>query len=703
VQSWRGMTGQNEEGASELAAQAGAAHAEAEYSRVWALLQSLLKQREQDPKVMHNVAITDYALGGFKDPQKLLSVLERLRKRVEEAREKADASDSVGGDLMGDADPAILAYNTAVMLYQTKQYGSARAVLEEMFAKIEPVDEFLAFRACFLLLDVQILQRQVEKATEVLAYLERSYSLLTKVESSKENGSAESRDTSESAVGTISPTDWPNKRSTRRSPTDISPEEVRSALNLYKAKLALMARSSKSSKREIKTTLNACVQNTTGLFLKANNEYLRQNYRKAIKLLSNSCQKSERDPNVAALFFNNMGCIHHCMRRHAAAAFYFTRALQENSSLYSRADGQESVPLPQFSCDRRCELQYNRGLQLLLLGKAEKAFTCFQAALELLHRQPRMWLRLGETCIAVHIEKTKKHQLNECPAATRPTAIGHSTFGVAGSRKLLLPISQRPTSAALTDDTEEPPQQLSASSAVSEPTLSYAIKCLRNALTQSTEAQHAAGAQTYAALLAGAAQGSLSLLEEYVLQTHTVQRLAMLQLAWCSLSTDDYLSALSWTEQLLAMDALAANIKAHAHLYACDALCHLNRSAEAETHLRDALAHGEALGGVVSVYEASANDGNELEAVRNPYYDKTCAFLGTAKSSMASMYANLASVLVLRGDTRQARTFVHQALSLEPTCRSALTALVYLDLRDGRLEAALDVLKKQRLPTNYGQ
>jgi len=41
------MTGQNEEGASELAAQAGAAHAEGEHLRVWPLLQKLLKQREQ--------------------------------------------------------------------------------------------------------------------------------------------------------------------------------------------------------------------------------------------------------------------------------------------------------------------------------------------------------------------------------------------------------------------------------------------------------------------------------------------------------------------------------------------------------------------------------------------------------------------------------------------------------------------------------
>lgn len=184
-----------------------------------------------------------------------------------------------------------------------------------------------------------LLQRQTEKAAEVLAYLERSYASLTKADVGKENGIG---DLSEGAVGTAEaktaqsvPGEWP-KKSARRSPTEITPEEVRAALNLYKAKLSLMSRTTKSSKREIKTALNACTQNTTGLFLKSNLEYLRQNFRKAIKLLNNSCQKNERDVNIPALYFNNMGCIHHCMRRHSAAAFYFQRALRENDTLYTK-------------------------------------------------------------------------------------------------------------------------------------------------------------------------------------------------------------------------------------------------------------------------------------------------------------------------------------------------------------------------------
>ena len=89
----------------------------------------------------------------------------------------------------------------------------------------------------------------------MLAYLERSFLALTKVEGIKENGDivAAADGLQGAAAGTTS--DWPNKKSARRPPTDIPPEEVRGALNLYKAKLALMARMSKSSKREIKDIL----------------------------------------------------------------------------------------------------------------------------------------------------------------------------------------------------------------------------------------------------------------------------------------------------------------------------------------------------------------------------------------------------------------------------------------------------------------
>ena len=414
----------------------------------------------------------------------------------------------------------------------------------------------------------------------MLAYLERSFLALTKVEGIKENGDivAAADGLQGAAAGTTS--DWPNKKSARRPPTDITPEEVRGALNLYKAKLALMARMSKSSKREIKTTLNACAQNTTGLFLKSNLEYLRQNYRKAIKLLNNSCQRSDRDPNVSALYFNNMGCIHHLMRRHTAACFYFTRALQENDALYrcllplllpcllapaltltltsnpnpnlaltltptsgadkSAAPGHK-ISLPAFACDRRCEIHYNKGLQLLLSSRPEQAFASFQESLHLLHRQPRAWLRVGEACAAAHIQ-----QMQAAQAARQEgdvSALVSSSVGRGGSRRLVAPVEE-PVGAtegaepvAEGEVAAEGTHATASAPAPPAPTLAYGVKCFRNALLL-CEASGQLG--DYAALALSSAQGTLTAAEEISLGLHAVQRLSLLQLSWCALTQGDH-------------------------------------------------------------------------------------------------------------------------------------------------------------------
>jgi len=684
-------------------------------------LQQVRKQRDNDPKVLHNLAVAEYMDGGQRDPRKLLSTLEGLKQRLEDARSEAEFGE---GDALGDTDPSLTAYNMAVLLYQQKQYARCRTLLEDMFTNIEPIDEFLAFKLCFLLLDVYLLQRQAERAAEVLAQLEKSYAVLTKMDGDKQNGEADG-----AAVGATGATggadgkgaageDWPNKRSSRRPPTDITPEEVRSALSLYKAKLALMARSSKSSKREIKTTLNACAQNTTGLFLKCNLEWQRQNYRKAIKLLNNSCQTTEREKNVSALYFNNMGCIHHCMRRHQAAAFYFTRALQENDTLYG--DAKEGHSLPTFSCDRRCELEYNRGLQYLFLGRPEAAFTSLMVALDLLHSQPRLWLRLGEACVGAHVQQQTQQQASAgVPSVSSlVSSLGHGAArGGGGRSRYLLLRTDGPVAAGKTDagpPSEEETQADSGgatigSPAAPAPTLAFGLKCLRNALLLCGVQLGSAGlasvtAAEYAALLQSSANGTLSTAEELTLQLHSVQRLALLHLAYVSLSLGDAVPALSWASQLLAYEACPPSLKVHAHLYACDALCQLNRTAEALDHLTAALELEEPISSVASwsgSETAPAADGEGLDSVRNPYSSmaqQSVGGTGREGSERATLYTNLAVVHVLRGDAPQATGYVRRALEEQPSCRQALLCCVYLELQAGRTEVAVEILKKQRAP-----
>uniref|UniRef100_A0A7S4BQF3 CCR4-NOT transcription complex subunit 10 n=1 Tax=Chrysotila carterae TaxID=13221 RepID=A0A7S4BQF3_CHRCT len=819
-----------DEGAPELAVLAGSAYADGDVRGAWAQLQKLLIQRESDPKVLHNAAIAEFALNGGVDRRKLLATLERLRARVDEARAEAETGDSAHvNELLADADASLISYNIAVLLFQSKQYARCRGLLEEMFTNIEPVDEFLAFKACFLLLEVLLLQRQADRAGEVLAYLERSYATLTKVEGGKENGIG---DLGEGGEVRASPSDWPNKRSARRPPTDVAPDEVRAALNVYKAKLSLMARSSKSSKREIKSTLNACAQSTTGLFLKSNLEYQRYNYRKAIKLLSNSCQKSDVDPNVAALYFNNMGCVHHCMRRHTAAAFYFNRALSENRALYANRPDKAAAALSTFSCDRRCEIEYNLGLQLLLSAKPAAAFSAFHNALKLLHSQPRLWLRIAESCTALHLQQQRESR-------DRDGGHGIARYVIAGAgaqRRLVLPTQASADAAdiALVDDqahintttnttntnTNTDATNTSASATTTNstdgsstvldaepaPTLTYAINCLHNALrlcdthrraaanpttvatpnpvttatpttivaaaatataanstTSSCSTMSSRAPESYSALVAASALGSLSLADEQSLSLYTVEWVALLQLSWISLTIDDFVSALAWANKLLATRACSATLRLYAHLYAADALCHLSRSSEAEQHVAAALENADALATVATTLPnpspntsttisnslnttaasfnsnssavasnlgcgpsatatastgAASNSGTstatipaslssdntigaegDIGSVRNPYAHITPGLEAAgASNARAVLYSNLASVQVLQGQLAQAEQCVRMALMLQPKQHTALLCLVYIELRNGRTDAALDILKRQRLP-----
>ena len=534
----------------------------------------------------------------------------------------------------------------------------------------------------------------------MLAYLERSFLALTKVEGIKENGDivAAADGLQGAAAGTTS--DWPNKKSARRPPTDITPEEVRGALNLYKAKLALMARMSKSSKREIKTTLNACAQNTTGLFLKSNLEYLRQNYRKAIKLLNNSCQRSDRDPNVSALYFNNMGCIHHLMRRHSAACFYFTRALQENDALYSGADKSPSaghkISLPAFACDRRCEIHYNKGLQLLLSSRPEQAFASFQESLHLLHRQPRAWLRVGEACAAAHIQQMQATQAARQEGDV--SALVSSSVGRGGSRRLVAPVEE-PVGAtegaepvAEGEVAAEGTHATASAPAPPAPTLAYGVKCFRNALLL-CEASGQLG--DYAALALSSAQGTLTAAEEISLGLHAVQRLSLLQLSWCALTQGDHEQALSWSSALLALDDVPSNLKFFACMYAANALCYLSRGAEALPHLTEALQLGEA---APPESPPSPVEG-EVACVRNPYsaIPQTAHAAGQAVAR-SMLHTNLATVHIISGDLKQASQCAQKALELQPNSRTALMCLVYLEIRGGNLEAAREIMTKQVVP-----
>ena len=76
-------------------------------------------------------------------------------------------------------------------------------------------------------------------------------------------------------------------------------------------------------------------QSTSAVYLKANLEYIRQNYRKSMKVLASAPNRpllTDSGECLPSLYFNNLGCIHHQMGKHSLAAHYFSKALEENDS-----------------------------------------------------------------------------------------------------------------------------------------------------------------------------------------------------------------------------------------------------------------------------------------------------------------------------------------------------------------------------------
>jgi hypothetical protein len=219
-----------------------------------------------------------------------------------------------------ERDASLLRYNLAVCYFRQKKYASAASILDVLLRAIEPMDETVAMHICFLYLDVILHSSRSssisesahfnlrEKANAIVSYLESPHEfngLLPPSSGIKEDAAKEPfKDKAFSHSNVV---------------------EFKFRLHLYKAKISLMHENMKSAKKEVKAAMeifqkeimkakekeavvssvigigvggiyhpSSAAQNAAALFLKANLEYLRLNFKKCIKLIA-SCKKSSVD------------------------------------------------------------------------------------------------------------------------------------------------------------------------------------------------------------------------------------------------------------------------------------------------------------------------------------------------------------------------------------------------------------------------
>ncbi|MCL7050810.1 hypothetical protein MKW94_016425 [Papaver nudicaule] len=776
------------------------------YSECLEILNQLSKKKQDDPKVLHNIAVAEYFNGGCTDPRKLLEVLNNVKRRSEElahaAGEQVDTSSIVNNGISGpkghqfsaattaaytdEYDTSVAKLNIAVVLSHLHEYANALSVLEPLYQNIEPLDETTALHICLLLLDIALASNDATRAAHVIQYLEKTFTDIigqgdggnvahhhsanapSKTSSAPSNSPAldssnsdsiasanmseaplgrslsEESDSYETLLSTLDiggqnlarPPGFTITNDLSRTTTDRAAPvvELKLKLHLYRVRLLLLTRNLKASKREVKLAVNIArgSDSSTALLLKSQLEYARGNHRKAIKLLMASNSRTE--PWMESMFNNNLGCIHHQLNKHHTATCYFSRALKSSSSLRS----EKPLKLLTFAQDRSLSVVYNCGLQYLACGKPAVAARCFQKASLIFYNKPLLWLRIAECCLLA-LEKGLLNSSGDRSSEVRVQVIGTGKWRQllvedGTSRNRLLELTKQKNGSLGSDDKVD----LS---------MSYGRQCLLNALhlldgselkspetgssalkedetseetsLHSSNHKNLSGRDSKASNANGDVkdskggassssilQSSIALYEDSCRREKNMVKQAVLaDLAYVELNLENPLKALMAADSLLKLPDCSRIYIFLGHVYAAEALCHLNRPKEASEHLaayvdgsnnfelpyseedREKLRVGK--GGDIE----EANGGSlPPKDVRKEEY-QGILFL-KPEEARGSLYVNLAAISAVQGDLEQAHRFATEALSMIPRNTQAILTSVYVDLLLGRTENAVSKLKQ---------
>ncbi|XP_049727138.1 CCR4-NOT transcription complex subunit 10 isoform X3 [Elephas maximus indicus] len=595
---------------------------------------------KDDYKISLNTAVAEFFKSNQTTTDNLRQTLNQLKNQVHSAVEEMDGLD--------DVENSMLYYNQAVILYHLRQYTEAISVGEKLYQFIEPFEEKFAQAVCFLLVDLYILTYQAEKALHLLAVLEKMISQGNNNKNGKnETGNNTNKD-----------------GSNHKAESGALIEAAKSKIHQYKVRAYIQMKSLKACKREIKSVMNTAGNSAPSLFLKSNFEYLRGNYRKAVKLLNSS--NIAEHPGfmktgecLRCMFWNNLGCIHFAMSKHNLGIFYFKKALQENDNVCAQLSASSTDPGKKFSgrpmcallTNKRYELLYNCGIQLLHIGRPLAAFECLIEAVQVYHANPRLWLRLAECCIAAN-KGTSEQETKGLPSKK---GIVQSIVGQGYHRKIVL-ASQSIQNTVYNSKSHDGDKFIPAPP--SSPLRKQELENLKCSILACS--------------------------------------------AYVALALGDNLMALNHADKLLQQPKLSGSLKFLGHLYAAEALISLDRISDAITHLNPENVIDVSLG-ISSNEQDQGSDKGENEAMESSGKRAPQCYPSSVNSARTVMLFNLGSAYCLRSEYDKARKCLHQAASMihpKEVPPEAILLAVYLELQNGNTQLALQIIKRnQLLPT----
>uniref|UniRef100_A0A8D3D340 CCR4-NOT transcription complex subunit 10 n=1 Tax=Scophthalmus maximus TaxID=52904 RepID=A0A8D3D340_SCOMX len=434
----------------EMATRAYEAFSAGKYDESLKHLEALQELNKEDYKIAMNKAVVEFYKSDQSTTGTLKQTLMTIKNQVHTSAEDVDGLD--------DVENSLLYYNQAIIHYHMRQYSEAIAIGEKLYQFLEPFERF-AQAVCFLLVDLYLLTFQPEKALHLLAVLDK----LSVQGGSSKNGKGENNSSNKDGAN-------------QKAEFMAMIEAAKSKMHQYKVRAYIQMKSSKACKREIKSVMNTAGNSAPSLFLKSNFEYLRGNYRKAVKLLNSSNIAEHPGPIktgecVRCMFWNNLGCIHFAMGKHNLGIFYFKKALQENDHTCAQLGDAKKftgIPMCALLANKRYELLHNCGIQLLHIGRPLAAFECLMEAVQVYHSNPRLWLRLAECCIAA-IKGGSEQESKGLPCKK---GIVQSIVGQGYHRKIVL----------ASQSTQNTIYSEGQSAAIPVASMEFAAICLRNAL-----------------------------------------------------------------------------------------------------------------------------------------------------------------------------------------------------------------------------
>ncbi|XP_026040256.1 CCR4-NOT transcription complex subunit 10 isoform X1 [Astatotilapia calliptera] len=655
-------------------------------------LEALQELTKEDYKIAMNKAVVEFYKSGQTTTGLLKQTLMSMKNQVHTSAEDVDGLD--------DVENSFLYYNQAIIHYYMRQFSDAICIGEKLYQFLEPFEEKFAQSVCFLLVDLYLLTFQPEKALHLLTVLDK-----LSVQGSNKNGKGEK--------------DGGNQKAELAAMI----EAAKSKIHQYKVRAYIQMKSSKACKREIKSVMNTAGNSAPSLFLKSNFEYLRGNYRKAVKLLNSSNIAEHAGPIktgecVRCMFWNNLGCIHFAMGKHNLGIFYFKKALQENdhtcAQLGDGSNGQSKkftgIPMCALLANKRYELLYNCGIQLLHIGRPLAAFECLMEAVQVYHFNPRLWLRLAECCISAN----KGGSEQESKGLPCKKGIVQSVVGQGYHRKIIL------ASQSMQNTTYSEGQ----SAAIPVASMEFAAICLRNALLLLPEHQQQelktenssknssqSGSTESGSENSDACSGKgqdadkfLSAAPSSPLRKQEVENLRCSILAcssYVALALGDNLIALNHAEKLLHQTKLSGSLKFLGHLYAAEALISLDRISDAIAHLNPENVSDVSVGMLMNEQDQGSDKGDE--PVESSGKQTPLCYPSSVTSARAMMLFNLGSAYCLRSEYDKARKCLTQAASMMNSKEippEAILLGVYLELQNGNTQLALQIIKRnQLLPT----